>query len=68
MNVRSLVFNQVKSVAEKFGVFLSRDPSNRDGHLREFLKWAKINCVLDVGGFVGKYALVIAAGPRTYKI
>jgi FkbM family methyltransferase len=58
MKLRSLVFKQVKAIAEKQGVFMSREPAaTLEHHLKEFFDWAKVNCVLDVGAFVGNYAL-----------
>jgi len=57
MNLRHLAFTKAKSVAETFGVFLSREASEKKQHLKYFLRWARINCVLDVGAFVGEYAL-----------
>jgi FkbM family methyltransferase len=56
-NLRGYVFNKVKSAGDKLGVFVSLHPGYKERHLKYFLEWAQINCVLDVGAFVGDYVL-----------
>lgn len=49
---------QVKSVARRLGVSVSwyPPPHSKQWLLKDFLTQSRINCVLDVGAFVGQYA------------
>jgi FkbM family methyltransferase len=56
---RTIFSDQVKSVARKLGMYVSRfpPPQSKERLLQDFLMQSRINCVLDVGGFVGQYVL-----------
>jgi FkbM family methyltransferase len=59
MRLRSLLFNRFKSLAQELGVCFSwfPPPGSKERLLKNFLIRSRINCVLDVGAFVGQYVL-----------
>ncbi len=59
MSLREVLFDKLKSVAQNFGVYVSRfpPPQSKERLLKDFLARSRINCVLDVGAFVGNYVL-----------
>jgi FkbM family methyltransferase len=56
--MRKALFDALKSVGRRFGLFISYYPPPGSYHrfLRDYLRRMEINVVLDVGGFVGDWA------------
>ena len=54
-----ILYDLVKNGALRFGIVISKYPplGSLERHLRDYLLQMKINVVLDVGAFVGNYAL-----------
>jgi FkbM family methyltransferase len=57
MSLSTALFREIKSVAQNFGVYVSRfpPPMSKERLLKDFLEQSRINCVLDVGAFIGNY-------------
>ena len=59
MSTQRIIFDFIRSCALKMGVSISwyPPPHSFERHLRDYLAQMRINCVLDVGAFVGEYAV-----------
>lgn len=55
----NILFDLIKNGAQVFGVVVSKNPppGSFECHLHDYLSQMRINVVLDVGAFVGNYAL-----------